>query len=113
MLAEPGLGTFRPFATGFPLDHLPILNTRFGREAGDEMLLAFSRMVQQKLSHGDQLFRWGGPVLLAVLEGRTSAELVRSEMNRWMESKVEHTIQTPTRSVLIPICVRWCVFPIM
>jgi len=112
-LAERGLDNSRSFATVMVLDHLSVLNTRFGREAGDEMLLAFSRMIQQQLSPADRLFRWGGPALLALLTGRTSAEMVRSEMSRWMENRLEHTIQTPTRSVLIPISVRWCVFPIM
>jgi GGDEF domain-containing protein len=112
-LAEPGLDNARSFASVTVVDHLQILNTRFGREAGDEILLTFARMMLKQLSPGDRLFRWGGPVLMALLTGRTSLELVRSEMGRRMENRLEHTIQTPTRSVLIPISVRWCVFPIM
>jgi hypothetical protein len=30
-----------------------------------------------------------------------------------MESRWEHTIQTPSRSILLPIAMRWAVFPMM
>ena len=42
-------------------------NVRFGREVGDEVLTAFSRMIQKTLHTGDRLFRWSGPTLVALL----------------------------------------------
>jgi GGDEF domain-containing protein len=111
-LAEYAADGAQSFAAVMVMDHLQMLNTRFGREATDEMLAAFSRMVRQELDPADRLFRWGGPALLALLRRPTGLELVRSEIARILEKKLEHTIQTKTRSVLIPISVRWCLFPV-
>lgn len=50
-------------------------------------------------------------MLLAVLTRQGAIERVRSEIGRIVETKVEHTIETGSRSILIPIAPRWAVFP--
>jgi GGDEF domain-containing protein len=95
------------------LDRLKVLNQRFGREVGDEILTAFARMVQTHLEPEDQLFRWGGPALLALLPRPVSFERIRGEIGHVLESRLEHTVQTPSRSILIPIAARWTLFPVM
>ena len=40
-------------------------------------------------------------------------EIVRDEMARLMELRYEHTVQTPSRTILLPITPRWTVFPSM
>lgn len=98
------------FAAVLVLDRLQGLNVRFGREVGDEVLRVFARALRRELS-GDLLFRWGGPVFLALLRRATSIDRARCEIARTVDSKVEHTIETGSRSIMIPIVPRWAVFP--
>jgi GGDEF domain-containing protein len=101
------------FAAVLVLDRLQALNLKFSREVGDEVLAEFARAIEQKLPYPDQLFRWGGPSLLALLHRRTTIESVRAEVGRILDTKLEHNIQTPSRSIMIPIAPRWAVFPMM
>lgn len=110
LIASDSSGS-RTYAAVMVLDRLQLLNARFGRQAGDEILVAFTRMVQSHLSADDRLFRWDGPVLLALLRRPGSPEQVRREIEEAMESRLEHTIQTESRSVLIPLTARWSLFP--
>ena len=112
-LAESGRTGCQGYAAVMVLDRLQILNARFGREAGDEILAEFSGMVQKQLTAEDRLYRWGGAVLMALLPRTGSLERARSEVGRLMETRLEHTIQTPSRSILVPIAARWTVFPMM
>jgi GGDEF domain-containing protein len=112
-LAESGRSGAQAFAAILVLDRLQLLNQRFGREAGDEILVAFTKMVAKQLTPEDRLFRWGGPALLALLRRPKGIESVRSEVARIMATRLDHTIQTPSRSVLIPIAARWTLFPMM
>jgi diguanylate cyclase (GGDEF)-like protein len=112
-LAEASRASSRNYAAIVVIDRLQTLNARFGREAGDEIMIAFIRIFQKQLNSKDRMFRWGGPALLALLPRQASFELVRGEMSRIMEMKMEHTIQIASRTVLIPIAVRWCLLPMM
>jgi len=96
------------------IDRMQILNLRYGRDVGDQILFEFAAMTQQLLTVEDRLFRWGGPALLAIMR-RPGASIgsVRSEVGRIMQTKLEHMIQTPSRSVMIPITARWSLFPVM
>jgi diguanylate cyclase (GGDEF)-like protein len=113
VLAQAGHSTSQAFAAVMVLDRLPHLNVRFGREVGDEVLVAYTRMLQKQLSREDRLFRWGGPALLAVLPRRDTLEQVRREFGRLMENKLEHSIQTSSRSTLVLIGARWTLIPMM
>jgi GGDEF domain-containing protein len=101
------------FAAVLVLDRLQALNMRFGRTVGDEVLIEFARTIAKRLFPKDQLFRWSGPVLMALLPRPGTIEQVRKEIAQIVETKLEHTIKTPTRSILIPIGARWAVFPMM
>jgi GGDEF domain-containing protein len=112
-LANSGRSGSQAYAAVLVLDRLQSLNMRFGRETGDEVLVAFARMVRKELTPDDRLFRWSGPTLLALLPRGGTVERVRSEVARIMENKLEHTVQTASRSVMFPIAARWTVFPMM
>jgi diguanylate cyclase (GGDEF)-like protein len=99
------------YAAVFVLDRLQAVNLRFGSEVGDEVLREFSRMIQKKLSAGDQLFRWSGPALLALLPRPSSVERVRNEIASIVDTKLEHIVETSSRSIMIPIAARWTVLP--
>jgi diguanylate cyclase (GGDEF)-like protein len=101
------------FAAVFVLDRLQALNQRFGHEVGDEILTEFTRIIRRQLPADDRLFRWGGPTLMGLVMRPGTVERVRSEVGRLMDSRWEHTIQTPSRSILLPIAMRWAVFPMM
>jgi diguanylate cyclase (GGDEF)-like protein len=112
-LAQSGRTGSQAYAVVMVLDRLQTLNTRYGQEAGDEVLVEFSRMVQAQLQTPDRLFRWSGPTLLALLPRAGGLERVRGEIGRVMETRLEHTIQTPSRCIMVPITARWTVFPMM
>jgi GGDEF domain-containing protein len=112
-LAQAGHGGTRAYAAILVLDRLQIVKQRFGREVGDEILAAFTRMVRTQLGPEDQLFRWSELALLALLARPDSLESVRNEVGRLMATRLEHTIQTPSRSILLPVSARWTLFPVM
>ena len=112
-IAEAARSNAVSFVAVMVLERLQVLNARFGREAGDEILASYSQMVKKPLTPQDQLFRWGGPALIAVLPRQRSLQLVRSEFTHIMETRLEHNIQTPSRSVLIPVSAKWCLYPMM
>lgn len=112
-LADASQAGTSAFAAVLVLDRLQALNLRFGREIGDEVFSEFAGMIRKSLSFGDQLFRWSGPALLALLPRPNSIERVRKEVAQILDTKQEHTIETPSRSILIPIGARWAVFPMM
>jgi diguanylate cyclase (GGDEF)-like protein len=112
-IAEAARSTSISFVAVMVLERLQVLNARFGREAGDEILASYAQMVKKSLTSQDQLFRWGGPALVAVLARQRSLPLVRSEFTHIMETRLEHNIQTASRSVLIPVSAKWCLYPMM
>ena len=93
------------------LDRFEGLNLRFGREAGDEILNVFTQTVREHLTAEDRLFRWGAPAFLALLRRPGGLECVRSEVGHILETLSEHTIQTASRKIRVPIAPRWALFP--
>lgn len=101
------------FAVAVQIDRIQIFNARFGYEVGDEILRYFAGFLRQQLPAADLLFRWTGPTIVALLFRPNRLERVRDEVGRIMESKYEHTVETASRTVLLPISVRWALFPLM
>jgi len=101
------------YAVAVQIDRIQIFNARFGYEAGDEILRYFAKFLRQQWPGKDLLFRWTDTTLLALLFRTNRLERVRDEVGRVMEHKYEHTVQTASRTVLLPISLRWAVFPMM
>lgn len=95
------------------IDRIQILNSRFGYEVGDEIMRYFAGFLKSQLQDKDQLFRWTGPALAGLVFRPNRLERVRDDIARIMEIKYEHTVQTPSRTILLPISVRWALFPMM
>jgi diguanylate cyclase (GGDEF)-like protein len=101
------------YAMAVAIDRIQILNTRFGYEVGDEIMRYFAGFLKSQLQSKDLLFRWTGPVLAGLVFRPNRLERVRDEIGRIMELKYEHTVRTPSRTILLPISVRWALFPMM
>ncbi len=101
------------YAVAVQIDRIQIFNARFGYEVGDEILRHIAGFLRQQLHEKDLLFRWSAPTLVALLFRPHRLERVRDEVGRIMEFKYEHTVQTSSRTVLLPISARWAVFPMM
>ncbi len=95
------------------LDRLQIFNMRFGHSVGDEVLRYYADFVRARLRAGDRTFRWSAGALLVLLARPNRLEIVRDEVARLMEVRCEHTVQTASRTILLPIAARWTVFPSM
>ena len=95
------------------IDRIQILNSRFGHEVGDEIMRHFASFLKGQLAPLDQLFRWTGPTLTGLLFRSHRLERVRDEIGRVLEIKCEHTVRTASRTILLPISVRWALFPLV
>jgi len=89
------------------LQRLPAINARFGRSVGDHLLITEARYLRQQFSENDRLFRWIGPSFVALMHRPNSPEAVRSEVNRMCLSRFHATVVLDSRTVLIPLSVRW------
>ncbi|MBV8731113.1 MAG: GGDEF domain-containing protein [Acidobacteriia bacterium] len=83
------------------IDSLRAINMRFGRTTGDALLEVFRDHVAKALSPEDELFRWTGPALVALVRNPTAA------FSKVMEQKFEHTVQTPSRAIHLSPAKRW------
>jgi diguanylate cyclase (GGDEF)-like protein len=101
------------FAAVMSVDRIKIYNIRFGHKVGDEVLEHFAEWVGKRLKPEDRLFRWTGPVLVGLLPRVSRLEIVRDEVAGVMHAPFEYTVQTASRSVLLPVSARWAVFPMM
>lgn len=57
------------------LDHFKRVNDEHGHEAGDHVLVDFSRIVQARCRAGDRLFRYGGEEFVLLLPGTDVAAM--------------------------------------
>jgi diguanylate cyclase (GGDEF)-like protein len=101
------------YAVAVQIDRIQIFNARFGYEVGDDILRYFAKFLRQQWPGKDRMFRWTDTTILALLFRSSRLERVRDEVGRVMDHKYEHTVQTASRTVLLPISLRWAVFPMM
>jgi len=91
------------------VDRIEVINSRFGREAGDQVMLFMSQRIASKLRPHDQIFRWYGPCFIAVLERGDSVDAIRGEMSRSLAPRTDHTIVLGSRTILVPLSLSWTV----
>jgi GGDEF domain-containing protein len=87
-------------------------NARFGYAVGDRVLAALAEQFRKGLSARDQVYRWHGPVLVALLERTEPIDRVRAEIRSFADTRLEKTIEVGQRTVLLPISATWVVFPV-
>jgi diguanylate cyclase (GGDEF)-like protein len=88
------------------------VNARFGYAVGDRVLTTFAEHFRKNLGAQDQVFRWHGPAVIAVLERAERLETVRTEIRRFAEAKLEKTAEVGNRTVLLPISASWSIFSV-
>ena len=101
------------FVAVMALDRIKIYNLRFGPKVGDEVMHHFAKRIGQRLRPEDRLFKWSGPILVALLPRTTRLEIVREELERAIAAPFEYEVQTASRGVLLPVSSRWALFPMM
>jgi len=98
------------FAALFKVDRVDQINNKYGYVAGDRILQLCAGTLAEKLTTKDQLFRWRGPCLLAILERNANIEFVQSEVQRIASQRTEHTLMIDNRTVLLPVRVHVIVY---
>jgi GGDEF domain-containing protein len=86
----------------FVIDRLASINGRFGRAAGDDVLLLVAQHLAKRLS-GATLFRWTGPALVAILEVATGQAAAESQAKAAASMRLEKSIEANGRSVFLLI----------
>ena len=107
LVRKPG----KRYAVAAVVNRMQPINARFGHTTGDEVLRTFKEFFQQQHSPGDQLFRWDGPALLALMERPDSLEAVRAQVRKMLDRPMKETMfEVAGRQVLIPVSSTWLVF---
>jgi GGDEF domain-containing protein len=101
------------YVAAFAVDRVHLINGRFGYAVGDEVLMLFQEHLKQNLKPGDQLFRWTGPVFIALLERASPADHVRTEVKHLTSAKLECTVQIGSRTVLLPVACTSAIFSLV
>ena len=102
----------RHYAIVMVVNRVEPISARFGREAGDWMLSRFRQFVETQFEQADQLFRWCGPAVVAIVERAQPFDQIRAFLKRIFETPISETIDVNGRSVFVPISAAWSVFTI-
>jgi GGDEF domain-containing protein len=95
------------------IDSLQAVNARFGPDIAEQVLAMATEHFRISLRAEDKLYQWQGIALLAVLGRTTSIDSIRAEVRRFADKKLEKVFVIGSRSVLLPICASWVIFPII
>jgi GGDEF domain-containing protein len=84
----------------FLVDRLSHVNARLGRKVGDEILLEVAQHIGQQPVAGS-LFRWSGPAFILISDIHPSLSAVQRQMKRIASMRIEKTVETEGRSILL------------
>ena len=98
------------FAAVFVADRLDMINARFGRAVGDDVLLFFCHHIAHGLKEADRLYRWTGPAILAILHRDSSVASAREDINGLFARRLTMNVTSENRSVLLAVPAKWMVF---
>jgi GGDEF domain-containing protein len=101
------------FVIVMAINRLEAVTRSFGDQVGNMVLNRFATFVRGQLPAGDRLFRWGGPALVALVEGPETLDGVRNATAALLAQTIEHAVFTGTGEVKLPISSRWTVLPVM
>jgi diguanylate cyclase (GGDEF)-like protein len=93
----------RQFITAlFVVERLPLINKRFGRLAGDRVLLYVARYLAQELPDSNSLSRWSGSAFSAIINAENS-EKMESQIRAISNKPLSANIDVGNRSVMLTI----------
>jgi GGDEF domain-containing protein len=96
----------KPCATAlFVVGKLVMVNRRFGRTVGDEVMFMVAQHIGKSLPPNSVLFRWRGPALVAVVDVQPNFEEVSRRLARIASTQLEKSIDADGRSALVPISI--------
>jgi GGDEF domain-containing protein len=102
----------RHYAVVMVVNRFQPISARLGSEAGDWMLARFGAFVESQLQVSDQMFRWSGAGVVAILERQQSFDQIRVVVRRILDNPLQETWDSAGRSVLIPLSAVWSVIMI-
>lgn len=111
-IAAAADGVATVYGALFVIDHLHRLNIRFGRAVGDQIIALFTQHLAQHLHPKDVVFRWSGPAFLVLLERDEPIERVRRSLAPIAGARLEKTVESRDRTVLLPLNFSWTLLPI-
>ena len=104
----------RKYIVMMVVDRLQLINARFGGAVGDQVIRTLQKYVESNVvAHGDLLFRWTGPALVALIARQESIDQVRSSLKRLLDKRIENEFDVGGRLALIPLTVAWSVIALI
>ncbi len=86
----------------FVVERLPLINKRFGRAAGDRVLLYVAQYLAQELPDSNSLSRWSGPAFSAIINSENSDKM-ESQIRAISNKPLSANIDVGNRSVMLTI----------
>lgn len=83
------------------IDYFKMVNDQYGHVAGDEVLVMFSRILQQSFREDDLLFRYGGEEFLVALKNvdLDKAQMILDRFRKQIEATTFNKIKQMTVSI--------------
>jgi GGDEF domain-containing protein len=92
------------------INQVETVNQSFGGQFGDVVLRRFATFLREQLPGIDELFRWSGPTVVALMR-RKSAPEVRSVIEPLLAQRL--FVRNVNPDVQVPVSAHWTVLPLM
>lgn len=103
-------GGDRKCAAVFAVDRLPVYRRRYGPAAVKQLKSDYAQHLCHALRGGDELYEWGAPGFLILLEREGAEGEVREELKRIASRRLECSLQGS--SAIISLQAQWNVKPL-
>lgn len=82
------------------IDHFKNINDTYGHDVGDEVLIAFAKLLKESLRESDTVARWGGEEFVILIPSKTAdiAVEIAEKMRKNIEDNVFLNVGTVTAS---------------
>jgi GGDEF domain-containing protein len=97
------------FAVVFVVERVNTLNLNYGYSAGDQLLHAFGQHLKDNLARNNNIFRWRGPAIMAMLQRSCAIDKVKEEVTHFAARRPEHVMQIGGRTVKLPMTCSWSI----
>jgi GGDEF domain-containing protein len=91
------------------MNNMATIVSSFGADFGDVLLQRFASVVRDQFGDDEELFRWDGPVVIALVRRNRSAR-VRAAIDALLQRPT--FVKSSRGDVQVPISARWAMLPI-